>query len=419
MSIQRAAVSVVCGLAAFCCASPAALGATANWNTSDLDLFVYGNASDPGLRALAPSYANLLQVDETQQFVPHTLQDPSRLGNALFAYNTASQIASGRAASRYVVHSVTFTASFTYEGSPKKVQYDDQPITQTELLEQYNGTTTLTAQRPMELYGVGFCAGYTGYEFGTNVSGPPLLDEVTHPYSPPDYGYSAFPIVREEIAAGVFADVDVMNSVTGGYSETETTHTTSPFTPTPWAIGTTNLAPGTDIPNNTTFTFSLDLNLPGVRSYVQQSLSNGGLGVFLSSLHSTGVMGAGGGYPRWYTKESADFPYNVPPQYWPKLNIVYDVLPPVAGDYDDNGVVDAADYILWRNGGPLANQVHDPSQVNQQDFIEWRARFGNTISGAGSDLSSGGSIPEPAAIVPMLTASLLAACRRFGRNRIC
>ena len=65
----------------------------------------------------------------------------------------------------------------------------------------------------------------------------------------------------------------------------------------------------------------------------------------------------------------------------------------VAGDYNGNGVVDAADYVLWRNGGPLQNEVNTPGVVDSSDYTAWRARFGNT-SGAGSSLS-GSAVPEP------------------------
>ena len=48
------------------------------------------------------------------------------------------------------------------------------------------------------------------------------------------------------------------------------------------------------------------------------------------------------------------------------------------GDYNNNGTVDAADYVLWRNGGPLAN---DPSAgVQASDYDQWRANFGNSSS---------------------------------------
>jgi hypothetical protein len=68
----------------------------------------------------------------------------------------------------------------------------------------------------------------------------------------------------------------------------------------------------------------------------------------------------------------------------------------VAGDYNGNGVVDAADYVLWRNGGPLANEVAVPGTVNAADYTAWRARFGNA-SGSGAGLgASVPAVPEPA-----------------------
>jgi hypothetical protein len=72
----------------------------------------------------------------------------------------------------------------------------------------------------------------------------------------------------------------------------------------------------------------------------------------------------------------------------------------VPGDYNGNGVVDGADYVVWRkNNGTafqLQNEVSDvtPGQVTAEDYDAWRERFGNT-SGAGSSpvLSA---VPEPA-----------------------
>ena len=90
------------------------------------------------------------------------------------------------------------------------------------------------------------------------------------------------------------------------------------------------------------------MNQPGVRSYVQQSLANGALGFFISSLHSTTEFGGGGGYPRWYTKE-AEVPAIKPD---PQLMIDYQILPDgVPGDYNGNGVVDAGDYVPGEKAG--------------------------------------------------------------------
>lgn len=49
-------------------------------------------------------------------------------------------------------------------------------------------------------------------------------------------------------------------------------------------------------------------------------------------------------------------------------------------DYNNNDAVDAADYVLWRKNGPLANEVDNPNVVDAQDYTEWRARYGNRFS---------------------------------------
>jgi hypothetical protein len=86
--------------------------------------------------------------------------------------------------------------------------------------------------------------------------------------------------------------------------------------------------------------------------------------------------------------------------------------PGVPGDYNGNGMVDAADYVLWRKGGPLANEVDTPGTVNAADYTEWRARFGNP--GGGSGLAS--AVPEPGSWALLSSLLLLGACRaRLGR----
>jgi len=93
------------------------------------------------------------------------------------------------------------------------------------------------------------------------------------------------------------------------------------------------------------------------------------------------------------------------------LNVT--TLPPVGvpGDYNGNGVVDAADYVLWRNGGPLQNEVATAGSVTPEDYTEWRARFGNT-SGSGSVLGAA-AVPEPAAaLLAMFALSALAYSRK-------
>jgi hypothetical protein len=48
-------------------------------------------------------------------------------------------------------------------------------------------------------------------------------------------------------------------------------------------------------------------------------------------------------------------------------------------DYNNSDSVDAADYVLWRKGGTLANEVDNPGTVEAQDYTEWRSRYGTIV----------------------------------------
>ncbi len=77
----------------------------------------------------------------------------------------------------------------------------------------------------------------------------------------------------------------------------------------------------------------------------------------------------------------------------------------VPGDYNGNGVVDMADYVLWRNGGPLQNEVDTAGTVNAADYTVWRSLFGNT-SGSGSGLGAA-NVPEPTGMMLLLVSAVL------------
>jgi hypothetical protein len=74
----------------------------------------------------------------------------------------------------------------------------------------------------------------------------------------------------------------------------------------------------------------------------------------------------------------------------------------VTGDYNNNGTVDAADYVAWRDAGPTATLPNDstPGTVNQADYDAWRANFGRT-SGSGA-AAFANAVPEPATFLMLL-----------------
>ena len=189
-----------------------------------------------------PSFFGGVTVNQsTGQFDPSTAADPARLGTVLYAFNTGNKITAGLPAAHYLISSVTFKATWTYDSDPNSLFYTVAPVSQQQILAEVS-SSSVNRQKPMELYGAGLRGGYTGYDFNGVNAGPPLFNEGTHPYNASDGGSLIYPIVGSSTQPGSY--VDVSNSVTGGFSATAPSQTTAPFTPTPWAIGKTNLLVG-------------------------------------------------------------------------------------------------------------------------------------------------------------------------------
>jgi len=71
-------------------------------------------------------------------------------------------------------------------------------------------------------------------------------------------------------------------------------------------------------------------------------------------------------------------------------------LAQVKGDYNGNGLVDAADYVLWRNGGPLQNDPTAGAQPADYDF--WRSQFGASAGVGATAGTVPSALPEPSCI---------------------
>ena len=84
------------------------------------------------------------------------------------------------------------------------------------------------------------------------------------------------------------------------------------------------------------------------------------------------------------------------------LNVVAATLP---GDFNNDGTVDAADYVVWRKGfGTTYTQDH---------YNDWRVNFGRTAGSGGiGHLASEAAVPEPSAGLLLCGASLVFLLRR-------
>jgi hypothetical protein len=90
---------------------------------------------------------------------------------------------------------------------------------------------------------------------------------------------------------------------------------------------------------------------------------------------------------------------------------VVETVSTLAGDYNDDGVVDAADYTAWRDnlgGSTLLNETASLGVVDEADYDAWKANF-DAMGGAGG--GSRVAVPEPssAMLISMGLVALVAA----------
>jgi len=145
-------------------------------------------------------------------------------------------------------------------------------------------------------------------------------------------------------------------------------------------------------------------------AYYALSTTSGGYAVPVPMDGSYNVMFSGGGFT----------PLNIMATVAGGLNVKVDYLAAamamLLGDYNENGVVDAADYVVWRNnfGSPTALPNDNSDGVGQDDYTRWRANFGKSLSSGSASLSA--AAPEPSATAMLL---VMASLTMLGRPSRC
>lgn len=92
--------------------------------------------------------------------------------------------------------------------------------------------------------------------------------------------------------------------------------------------------------------------------------------------------------------------------------------PVLTGDYNDDGVVNLADYTVWRDnlGGSITLDNEDPTQtpgmVTAEDYTVWKNAFGN---GSSASAIVPVAIPEPATAILLASMVIAVGCNK-GRS---
>jgi hypothetical protein len=96
-------------------------------------------------------------------------------------------------------------------------------------------------------------------------------------------------------------------------------------------------------------------------------------------------------------------------------NVSLKVVSGLPGDFNANGVVDAADYVAWRNNVGSTTALPNDSiggTIGTSQYNEWRSHFGQT-AGSGEGMSANAAVPEPTTFALLIMGIMsMSAARR-------
>jgi uncharacterized protein YkwD len=135
------------------------------------------------------------------------------------------------------------------------------------------------------------------------------------------------------------------------------------------------------------------------------SSTSGAYSVPVSQDGTYAVTFSGGGFQAFLTNATISGGLNV------KIDDLVTAVPVLAGDYNGNGIVDAADYTAWRdtlgsttdlraNGDNTGTSV---GKIDQADYAIWKSNFGAHFGNG----AAATTVPEPASAVLMAIGLLL------------
>jgi autotransporter-associated beta strand protein len=151
---------------------------------------------------------------------------------------------------------------------------------------------------------------------------------------------------------------------------------------------TSGINPKLDVTNDVVLNGTLEIGLNGMGQFRgSRSFDVLDWGGILDGMFSTLQLPTFGGAFTWDTSQLYT------------TGVLKLTGPPLEGDYNADGVVDAADYVRWRKDP--TNYGGDPDGYNT-----WRSHFGKMM-GSGSGATANVAAPEPASLVTPIMGSLV------------
>jgi hypothetical protein len=110
--------------------------------------------------------------------------------------------------------------------------------------------------------------------------------------------------------------------------------------------------------------------------------------------------------------------------FHPNAHLILTLVSTTPGDFNDDGIVNAADYTVWRNAlgtdvairGKFGDGNFD-GQVTQADYFVWKKYFGESGDGSGASFEERFpfAVPEPVGILQLFIAATIGICSQRRR----
>ncbi len=98
------------------------------------------------------------------------------------------------------------------------------------------------------------------------------------------------------------------------------------------------------------------------------------------------------------------------------LTATKSLIQELTGDYNESGVVDAADYVVWRENLGTTNALPNDDiggTIGPDHYAQWRANFGDSANGS----ALGSAVPEPVSWILTLAGLLVLQVGSGRHNR--